>query len=195
MTAIRRHTTDSPPLTAPGPGAAHPGVVSDSQWLEHIFRANCAGVYTIARRVLRSDADSEDVTQTSFIRALSARSSLRDPERTRPWLLRIAYREAIAVLRRRRDLPTDPGALPQPRDTEPGPEECAMSEATAERVRKAIEALPGGLAAAVVLRDLHGLPMSEVAEILGVGLSAAKMRVHRGRTLLKVQLHADVRVA
>ncbi len=197
MTATRHQATERSPDGVPRTGETPPPSLAgagDAEWLEDIFRSDSAGVYTIARRVLGNDADSEDVTQTSFIRAFTARSSLRDPHRTRPWLFRIAYREAIAVLRRRRELPTSPAVMVQRLDPEPGPEASAVATETALRVRQAIESLPAGLAAAVVLRDLQGLPMAEVAQVLGVGVSAAKMRVHRARTRLKVALHAEIGV-
>jgi len=198
VTASRHQAVHAPATGGSATDAPSPPVASDRgdvRWLEELFRANSSGVYTIARRVLHNDADSEDVTQASFIRAFVARSSLRDADRARPWLLRIAYREAVAVLRRRRDLPTDPAVLPLRHDTGPGPEDCLLAADVAGRVRRAVDALPPALAAAVILRDLQGLPMTEVAEVLGTGLSAAKMRVHRARTLLKVALHADDRVA
>ena len=46
---------------------------------------------------------------------------------------------------------------------------------------------------AVTLRDVEDLPMSDVASVMEIGLSAAKMRVHRGRASLRVALQEDAR--
>ena len=52
-------------------------------------------------------------------------------------------------------------------------------------IEQAILALPDSLRAAVVLRDLEGLSTSEAAATLGIGEAALKVRLHRGRLLLR----------
>ncbi|MFV1991020.1 MAG: RNA polymerase sigma factor, partial [Acidimicrobiales bacterium] len=105
----------------------------------------------------------------------------------RAWLYRIAYREAIAVLRRRRDTPFDPADLPEQADLATPESEFVANELAAV-LAGAIERLPMSLRAAFVLRDVEGLSMADVAFTLDIGQSAAKMRVHRARTQLRTDL-------
>lgn len=92
------------------------------------------------------------------------------------------------MLRRRRDVPFDPAELPGTVSAAPGPEAVMEAGEFARLVSDALGRLRDDERAAVVLRDVEGLPMAEVAAVLGVGLSAAKMRLHRARGLLRVML-------
>jgi RNA polymerase sigma-70 factor (ECF subfamily) len=59
-------------------------------------------------------------------------------------------------------------------------------------ISAAVGALPEPLRVAFVLRDVEELPMREVAEVLEIGESAAKMRVARARESLRVTLQGNV---
>lgn len=157
-----------------------------------LFREHVDGVYNVAYRVLWNGADAEDVVQNTFLTAFSRRDQLADGAKIRPWLLTIAYREAISVLRRRRDQPTEPSQLPVIASRELGPEEVTQQQALAERIARAFRNLPDNLRSAVVLRDIEELTMIDVAQALSIGVSAAKMRVSRGRELLRLELSDEL---
>jgi DNA-directed RNA polymerase specialized sigma24 family protein len=90
------------------PAGGHPA------WLVELFQANVSAAFNVAYRLVWNRADAQDVVQTSFIKATRSISQLRDASKARCWLINITYREALMVLRSRRDLPTDPFALPDP---------------------------------------------------------------------------------
>lgn len=152
-----------------------------------LFELHADSVFHVAWRIVWSVPDAEDVTQTTFVRAFTRLDQLRDAGRARPWLLQIAYHSALEVLRRRRDVPTDPSELPD-RPTAHDTEQIADRRATLTLLQEAVDQLPGTLRLAFVLRDIEGLSMIEVAETLGVGESAAKMRVARAREQLRLRL-------
>lgn len=152
-----------------------------------LFELHADSVFHVAWRILWSVPDAEDVTQTTFVRAFTRLDQLRDAGRARPWLLQIAYHSALEVLRRRRDVPTDPSELPD-RPTADDTEQLVDRRATLRLLQEAVDELPGTLRLAFVLRDIEGLSMIEVAETLGVGESAAKMRVARAREQLRLRL-------
>lgn len=153
-----------------------------------LFREHVDAVFNVAFRSLWNRADSEDVVQATFVKAFTKLDQLEDHERVRPWLLQIAYREAIAVIRSRRDLPVDPAEMPEAVSLSQGPADAAVCADIAAKISLALSNLDADERMAVVLRDVEELPMREVAEVLGVGHSAAKMRVHRGRQSLRVEL-------
>ena len=158
--------------------------------IEALFRAHVDAVYNVAYRVLWNAADAEDVVQAAFVKAFTRLDQLEDVGRARPWLLQIAYREAITIVRRRRDVPTDPTEMPETISDGNGPDEQAIARTVADQISQALLQLPNDERMAVVLRDVEELPMREVAEVLEIGLSAAKMRVHRGRSELRRLLSA-----
>ena len=69
-----------------------------------LFDRYADGVYTLAARILRDRHLAEDVVSETFISILKNRESYRGDGPIRAWLYRIAYRQAIGELRRRRDL-------------------------------------------------------------------------------------------
>jgi RNA polymerase sigma-70 factor (ECF subfamily) len=152
-----------------------------------LFELHADSVFHVAWRIVWSAPDAEDVTQATFVRAFTRLDQLREPGRERPWLLQIAYHGALEVLRRRRDVPTDPHELPE-RPTSEDTERIADRRATVALLQSAIDELPGSLRIAFVLRDVEGLSTHEVADTLGIGESAAKMRVARAREQLRMAL-------
>lgn len=155
--------------------------------ITELFERHADSVFHVAWRILWSAADAEDVTQTTFVRAFTRLEQLRDHGRARPWLLQIAYHSALEVVRRRRDVPTDPAELPD----RPAPhttEQIADRRATAALLHAAVDGLPGTLRVAFVLRDVEGLSTLDVADALGIGESAAKMRIARAREQLRLAL-------
>ncbi len=157
-------------------------------WIEELFVAHVEGVYNVAYRVVWNTSDADDVVQATFVKAFSRIGQLTDTGKVRSWLLQVAYREAITIVRRRRDVPMDPADIPPERCGLPGPAETAVASAVAAEISSALQRLEPDERLAVVLRDIEGLPMREVAEVVGIGLSAAKMRVHRGRQSLRTML-------
>lgn len=160
--------------------------------IEDVFEANVDAVFNVAQRLLWNRSDAEDVVQMTFLKALTRMDQLRESERVRPWLLQIAYRDAITLLRRRRDRPTDPVLLPEQASDESGPSDVAIASDMARIVTNALDQLDESERMAVTLRDVEDLPMRDVASIMGIGVSAAKMRVHRGRAALRVALREDI---
>jgi len=160
--------------------------------IEPLFVAHVDAVFNVAHRVLWDRSDAEDVVQTTFLKAATRLGQLSDIKRARPWLLQIAYREAITVLRKRRDIPTDPSALPDQPSSAPGPADVAINSELAARITAALESMDTKQRLAVVLRDIEELPMREVADVMGIGESAAKMRVSRGREALRHLLKGEL---
>lgn len=157
-------------------------------WLVELFERTVDGAYNVAYRLLWNHADAADVVQNVFIKAVLHRDQLIDAGKARSWVLGISYREALMVLRGRRDTPTDPSRLPDRPAPASDPEELALRSELATLLGEAIDALPDSLRVAFVLRDVEELPMAEVASVLDIGESAAKMRVARGRESLRITL-------
>ena len=80
--------------------------------------------------------------------------------------------------------------MPETEASAHGPDDQAIAHSIAEQIAEALLQLREDERMAVVLRDVEELSMREVAEVLEVGLSAAKMRVHRGRSELRRLLSA-----
>lgn len=101
-------------------------------------------------------------------------------------MYRIGYNQALDVLRKRRDIPQDP-TTPETwaTQTEASAETRALAHDLARALNEAIDALPGTLRDAFILRDIEDLSTREVAEVLSIGQSAVKMRLARARAQLR----------
>lgn len=109
--------------------------------LTELFVDHADSVHSVAYRLLWNRADAEDVVSATFLQAFVHLDELRDADRARPWLLRIAYHQALTVLRRRRDVPVDPLSLAH--HTRGGdPSDAVIAADLALFIRRAIEALP-----------------------------------------------------
>jgi RNA polymerase sigma-70 factor (ECF subfamily) len=157
-------------------------------WLVELFEANVDAAFSVAYRLVWNRADAQDVVQNAFVKAAHGREQLRDASKARSWLLSITYREALMVLRARRDVPTDPIDLPEHATARLDPADLVVQHELAGVMRAAIDRLPEALRTAFVLRDVEELPIGDVAEVLEIGMSAAKMRVARARECLRIAL-------
>lgn len=134
-----------------------------------------------ARRLCRSSADGDDVFQDAVIRALHKIDHLRDDGAFRTWF----YKVIISVQRSRcrrafwRRLVPLAGGESEPADT------AADQLAGAQRARAALARLPASQREAIVLFELEGFAVDEVARIQGSSVSAVKSRLSRGRERLR----------
>lgn len=158
-------------------------------------------VYHTACRVLtasgQSTADAEDIAQDALFKAWRSLSSFRGDCSFSTWIFRVTVNTARDVIRTSARRPVVSLTRQDDEDEEPEiwdvpvtsgseiPEEMAEQRELIETVRRAVESLPEEQRHAVVLRDIHELPYSEISAILGVGVNTVKSRISRGRANLK----------
>ncbi len=151
-----------------------------AQQLEDAYDAYGAAVYRLAMAFLGQCADAEDVTQETFCRLLYRAPTFADEDHQKRWLLQVAANLCRNQLRgfwRKR--------VTQLEDTIP-----AMPPEEREALN-AVMALPEQYKLPIHLYYYEGYSVAETAEILRLGQSAVKMRLKRGRELLKIKLEGS----
>ena len=136
--------------------------------------------------------DAAEATQDAYLRAWRGLRSFRGDAAFGTWLYRVAANAALSKHRsRKRKSGLDSGyeddaleRIPSPRSTE----DTATARIQVGELEKALADLPEHYRAAVVLRDIYGMSTEEIAKELGVSTTAAKVRVHRGRKMLRVAM-------
>jgi RNA polymerase sigma-70 factor (ECF subfamily) len=152
-------------------------------------------VYAVARRIVGTPEEADDVTQDTLMTAYRHRAAFRGDSRYRTWLYRIAFTTALGHLRRRARsrealAPTDDASLGyQVADPAPSPESQLISAEQAQLVREAVDELAPPYRDVLVARASHTEPV--VAEKLGLSVANVKVRAHRARKQLRDAL-ADV---
>jgi RNA polymerase sigma-70 factor (ECF subfamily) len=160
--------------------------------------AELPGLRRYARMLTSRPEDAEDLLQDTLERALAHRESFRGDASLRTWLHRTMHHRRIDLLRRERTDPTPDDELLARVDaawradayTVPADEVIGRA-GVADDLRDALVHLPVILRSAVVLHDMEGMTMAEVAAVQGVRLPAAKQRLRRGRAALVSLLDGD----
>jgi RNA polymerase sigma-70 factor (ECF subfamily) len=152
-------------------------------------------LWAVALRTLGDREDAADAVQDALLSAYRAAGRFRGDAAVTTWLHRIVVNACLDRVRRRQAHPTVP--LPDgSRDRDGGrhgargvePATPPVDHDTALEVREALTRLPVEQRAALVLVDLQGYSVAEVAQILGVAEGTVKSRCARGRARLAIQL-------
>lgn len=155
---------------------------------EELVRSFQNRVLGLVSHYVRSREDARDVAQEVFIRVYRSLPNFENEDRFVPWLLRVARTCAIDHTRRRaarppaQDLPVeDMHALADPT---PDPGESAERSSERGMVRRALERCSDLHREILLLREVQGLALNEVADLLGIPSGTAKSRAARARAEL-----------
>lgn len=154
---------------------------------EQMIFPHLNAAYNLARWLLRSDQDAQDVVHDSFLRAHRYFASFQGND-GRAWLLGIVRNTCMTRLRTRR--PTEPlTALTEQRerseDAGADPESALLLKENIASLRNCIEALPPEYREVVIMRELEELSYKEIAEAAGLAIGTVMSRLNRARKRLE----------
>lgn len=162
----------------------------DTRAFEMLVSTYKKNVFATAYRLLGSRHDAEDVAQESFLKIYRGIKDLAEPATLTTWIYRITTRtcfDHIESMKRRS--PGQPGASMGAEEEPPDyvdsrartPEEAALNRELRKCLEKTLANLDPDGRSVIVLRDVEDRSYQEIAEVLAIGLSAVKMRIHRAR--------------
>jgi RNA polymerase sigma factor (sigma-70 family) len=164
---------------------------SNERTLESLYERHAAEIYRYALMMLDSPSDAEDVTQTTFLNAYRALMRGERPRATGPWLRTIAHNLCLQHFRQ---------AARRPREVEL--EEDAAAELVSEDegfvvedLTRALRQIPVNQRAALLMRELEGRPIAEIAGILDLSTSAVETLLFRARRAVREQLEGGLTCA
>lgn len=143
-------------------------------------------LYRFARSLTRDDTAAEDLVQETFVRALRRAPGYRGDAPPEVWLRRILHNLAVDRARRaeRETLVAEIEERRRDDAYTVDPAVVAAHAETREELEDALVRLPFDQRVALVLHDVEGWTVREVADTVGIGLAAAKQRLRRGRMAL-----------
>jgi RNA polymerase sigma-70 factor, ECF subfamily len=156
----------------------------DREAFDRLFRMLQEPLYRYIFSLVGARPPAEDVLQEVFILIYRKIRWLREPELLRPWVYRIATREAFKHLKRERrwtDKAEDESVLldlPAP----------SRDDLAPEMIAQLVERLSPASRAVIVLHYLHEMPLAEIAEVMGVAVGTVKSRLAYGLDLMRRQL-------
>jgi len=144
-------------------------------------------LYAVAYRILRDTGSAEDALQNALVLAWRRLPKLREPDRFEAWIHRILVHACYDESTRTRSWRANVTVLPIE-----GPERADESSAIADRdeLERAFRHLTVEQRAVFVLHHYLGLPLVEVAELLGVPAGTARSRLHYATAGLRTALTA-----
>src|SRR5271157_1408562 len=152
--------------------------------------------------------DAEDVAQDTLLKVFESFDQLREPERVRPWVFRIAKNACLMKRRKSVFAPAHELSLEQylpVRNQSDGnvkieiadwsqlPDDQVLQSEMKQVLERAIGELPEIYRAVILLRDLEELSTEETAQILDVTEDTVKQRLHRARLALRQTLDEQLR--
>jgi RNA polymerase sigma-70 factor, ECF subfamily len=159
-----------------------------------IMRRNNRGLYRVARSIIGTDWEAEEVVQDAYVRAFRALGTFREDATLGTWMKRIVINEAQGRLRGRREtLPLtelDDKTMGEIIQFPRGPlnfdpeRQAALGEIRI-LLEGAIDALPAPFREVFILRHVEGLSTEETAQALAIEPETVKTRLHRARTRLR----------
>lgn len=150
----------------------------DSEFVESQMRR----VFRLIYRVVGNVPDAQDLTQEAFVKALSRRSQLKDPQKAAQWLGRIAVNTALDFVRKLGR--TSFGELDRNHEISgENPEQIVLRSEKRQYIEDGFRLLSERERMALILRDVEGLPAAVVAKHLGC--SPATVRSHIANARVK----------
>jgi RNA polymerase sigma-70 factor (ECF subfamily) len=181
-----------------------PGRAAETEWAREMVSAanrrefeerlaECGPLaFRIARGVLRNSADAEDVAQEALLRAYRRFDRLRDRQRFRSWLVRIAFRLALDRARsaKRREQRETLWMRAMERPTT---EDIAASSEFQAHLARAVDELSPKLRLVLLLAAMEGHTLDEVAALLSLPVGTVKSRLFHARKQLAEKLRCHVK--
>jgi len=167
---------------------------------ETIVREQARGLLAVARRLLRNDDDAREAVQDAFVSAFRSCRRFEGSSRISTWLHRIVVNACLMRLRTQRrkiEVPIDEWL---PRFLPDGHHEASFvdwsnaayalieQEETCALVRRCIDQLPDSYRTVLVMHDIEGIPVDQVATALDISSNAVHIRLHRARQALRTLL-------
>lgn len=158
-------------------------------------------VFATALRITNNREDAEDVVQESFHKVFLHLRDFEERSQFSTWLIRIAMNEALMLLRRRRGILE---TLPETTDEEAystfdvfvdqrlNPEESCWQRERTKILTEAINRLGPKVRSTILLRNIEGRSLQEIAQVLGTSIGAVKARIFQGRRKLRRTLNPRV---
>ncbi len=152
---------------------------------QHYFR-----VKKLTMALVRDEWTSEDLTQETFARVQDHLPELKDPAKLSSWIFRIAYNLCQDHFRHAgKSFSTDQSKCLEPQTAGDNTlQKMFEQREMGACVQEEVDRLPESLRTVIVLSDMVELNHREIADLLGITVENAKVRLHRARKRLKLLL-------
>jgi RNA polymerase sigma factor (sigma-70 family) len=159
----------------------------DNEAFDEVYHRFARTMLNSCMRILNNLADAEDMVQESFIEAFSKLDYFVYKDNFEGWLARIAINKSLGLLRKRkfRWIDIDLAHIKSSDEAEVSDEANDTNELSFESVNAAIEQLPDNYRIVFNLFAVDEVPQQEIAEMLNISHSNARIIYHRAKRKIK----------
>ena len=167
----------------------------DKDAMEELIRLHGSKLYGLALQIMRNEDDAQEVMQDALLAIWNKVGMFEGRSAFSSWMYRVTANVALMRLRKQKKFehnvslesqdPDKDVPIIQLPDTREQPDATALRVELGERVRGAIDALPEPYRSTVLLADVDGLSLAEIAEATESSVPAIKSRLHRARLALR----------
>ena len=170
----------------------------DKEAFDTLMQRHTNRAYSLGFRMTRNAADAQEIVQNTFLAVFRNIKNFRGEAQFTTWLTRIATNQCLNLLKKRRNKKEVFTGLADSEDSwdnievskdlspwQHNPEEKVKNQELQRILAGALTQLSEKYRLVILLRDVHGLSTKEAAETLKVSESNVKIRLMRGRLLLK----------
>ncbi len=168
---------------------------------ESLVRRHQQRAWRIARNLVPTDEDAQDLAQEAFVRVFKSLANFDYGHAFTTWLYRIVTNLSIDHLRRRRPaVSTARGGQDDESEFDivdvraKAPSASLESRELSEDVRATLASLAPHFQSVLLLREMEGLPCNEIAHIVGATHVTVRWRLHRGRKLFQEEWERRARL-
>jgi RNA polymerase sigma-70 factor, ECF subfamily len=187
-------TLDSTPTA--GDAAMERYAAGHDAAFEALYDSLAGRLHAYLRRHVPDPHGCDDLLQETFLRMHRARGTFIAGAAVLPWAFAIARRLVLDQVRRDRRAPAAVGDVePEPVSAVGAterPDQVVEAREAARRLERALARLPESQRTAFELLKLDGLSLAEAAEVLGVTVTAVKLRAHRAYESIRAALGDDM---
>lgn len=167
---------------------------------EEIVRRYQDKAFRLAFSLTKNDAEAQDVVQEAFLNMYRKLDSFKGDSKFGSWMYRVVVNAGLMRLRKRRrlsEVPVDDesfnlpeaeyygGSAPQWRVQA---DEAVENQELRQQIIEAVDELPPKYQTVFLLKEIEGLKLSEIAEVLDLSVGGVKSRLHRARLHLRATL-------
>jgi RNA polymerase sigma-70 factor (ECF subfamily) len=143
---------------------------------------NMRRIFVQIYRIVHNVSDAQDLTQEAFIKALQHQEQLKDEQKAAHWLSRIATNTAIDFMRRSSRATFCEIDQTVPESHMESPEQSLLRAEQRNYLEDGLRLLSPRERAALMLRDVEGLPAEEVAKLLNCSKATVRSHIANART-------------
>jgi len=192
-----KRSSDEPPVDLVAPELVARCKNGDERAWRELVEATHREVYTLCLRILGDPDDASEATQDAYLKAWRGLHGFRGESMFGTWLYRVATNAAISKHRSRKrrrthEMGAEDEVLAQ-MAAAGSTEVTAGAKLEVRELERALARLPEHYRSALVLKDVYGLSIEEIAKQLSLTQTATKVRLHRGRKKLKEMVFPEGR--